>query len=666
MIDLSIIIVNYNVKEFLQNLLHSIDQASKHHNVEVIVADNASDDGSVDILRNKYPDVKLIANKDNVGFGKANNQGLEISSGRYLLLINPDTIVKEDTFEHLINFMNKSPEVGMVGCKVLNPDGTLQLACRRSFPGPWTSFTKITGLSSFFPKSKLFGRYNMTYLNENESYEVDAISGCFMFLRREVYEATKGFDPQFFMYGEDLDLCFRTQKAGYKVYYYHQTEIIHYKGESTKRSSIDETKIFYEAMQIFVKKHLSASFIVSGILQLGIIIRKLLAFLNKNKLVLIGLFFDFILFNLVFYFSEKSYRTGSWEGIPEEVKPWIFLVPSTLQVLISASVGAYKKNSISVLRSLASLFVGLIVLSALTFFFKQYAYSRAVLLIMYSALLVVFPVWRILFKVIFKSGLEAGSENAKTIIVGTGEHAQELGVKLAASFTNLHNVIGLIGNSVGEIGSKVGNFEVIGSLDTIRKVIRENNVDKVIFTSAEVKFYNMFSIVSICEDEKVEFLVAGNELDYMVGKSSVSLLDDISLLKIQYNISQPIHKFIKLTVEKFISIPIFFLLFPFVFIFDKISKNKSEWRNFILGIPQVLVGKKSIVGPYLDGNPNGLYLGKAGLTGLWYTEPVDLSDNEEINKLNLFYAKNQNIWLDLEIIGKAIAKMFTKRRRYEQ
>jgi len=269
-LDISIIIVNYNVKEFLQNLLHSLEKASSNISTEIIIVDNASDDGSVEFIREKFPEVKIIANKINLGFGKANNQALKQASGKYILLINPDSVVSEDTFERMITFFENNPTAGLAGCKILNPDGTLQLACRRSFPGPWTSFCKVTGLSTLFPKSKLFARYNLTYHDENKTYEVDAVSGSFMMIRKEVYDNVGGFDEDFFMYGEDLDLSYRIQKAGYKVYYVHETQIIHYKGESTKRSSIDETKVFYDAMHLFVRKHLSGSFLVEAILRSAI------------------------------------------------------------------------------------------------------------------------------------------------------------------------------------------------------------------------------------------------------------------------------------------------------------------------------------------------------------------------------------------------------------
>jgi O-antigen biosynthesis protein len=188
MLDLSVIIVNYNVKEFLQNLLHSIEKASSNITKEIIIVDNASDDGSTELIKQKFPSVKLIENKTNYGFGKANNQALKIAKGEFILLINPDTVVSENTFDELIQFFRTNQTAGLAGCKILNPDGTLQLACRRSFPGPWTSFCKVTGLSNLFPNSRIFARYNLTYLDENQTYEVDAISGSFMMMRKEVYQ----------------------------------------------------------------------------------------------------------------------------------------------------------------------------------------------------------------------------------------------------------------------------------------------------------------------------------------------------------------------------------------------------------------------------------------------------------------------------------------------
>ena len=488
MIDLSIIIVNYNVKEFLLNLLDSIRKSSGNISKEIFVVDNASNDGSCELIAQKYPDVKLIQNSKNVGFGSANNQALQIAQGKYLLMINPDTIVREDTFIKMISFFVSHPSAGIAGCKVLNPDGTIQLACRRGFPGPWTSFTKVMGLSKLFPKNRLFARYNLTYLDENQTYEVDAVSGAFMMMKKEVYEKIGGFDPQFFMYGEDLDLCYRTQKAGYKVFYFHETEIIHYKGESTKRSNLDETKIFYDAMHLFVRKHFSSSFLIETILQFAIIFRKLIAFANVYRLNVISIVVDFFLFSLAIRIAEETYLGSQSRSFPHYAVPFIYFIPSVIQVIISSLTGVYKKNSLPVLKTIISLIYGFICLAALTYFLKQYGFSRAVVLITYASSLAAFISWRIILKVIFKVGLDTDTKKSRTLIVGSEITTEEIASKIKSNSTKLHQVIGLIGLSVKSIGQKPGNYSVIGSVENIKKIIDEQKIDKVIISSEDLSF----------------------------------------------------------------------------------------------------------------------------------------------------------------------------------
>ncbi|PKL83342.1 MAG: glycosyl transferase [Ignavibacteriae bacterium HGW-Ignavibacteriae-3] len=656
--DLSIIIVNYNVKEFLLNLLDSVLAASKNISIEIIVVDNASDDGSIEILKDKFPGVKLIANKVNVGFGSANNQAMKIAVGKYFLLINPDTIVREDTFEKMIGFFENTPEAGIAGCRVLNPDGSLQLACRRSFPGPWTSFTKVTGLSRLFPKSRILARYNLTYLDENKTYEVDAVSGAFLMLRREVFEKIGGFDEQFFMYGEDLDLCYRAQKSDFNIYYVHSTEIIHYKGESTKRSSIDETQVFYHAMHLFVRKHLSSSIIVESILQLAIIFRKLFAFANVYKLSIIAIITDFITFSASVLLAEKIYSNDHWVGFPSFVIPWVYFIPALIQIIISGIAGSYKKKSFSILKNIFSLLAGMIFLAALTYFFKQVAFSRAVVLITYSLAIVFFLLWRITLKVVFKLGLEIDTRKSRTLIVASENKAEELAIKLKNTFTRLYQVVGLIGLSRKSIGGSVGNIKILGAIDNIKKIITDEKIDKVIFSSDDLSINQMFAVVADCQGENVEFLIAGKESDYLVGKSSVTMLDDIAFLKVQYNISSFFHRASKRIMDITLSIPILFLVYPFIYLFKKFTSEKNTFSQFILKIPGVFSGKKSFVGPRDSSYHGELYVGKTGITGFWFLENLFESDREEIKKLDIFYAKNQNVWLDMEILGKTISKMF--------
>ncbi|MEE9430473.1 MAG: glycosyltransferase [Melioribacteraceae bacterium] len=662
MIDLSIIIVNYNVKEFLLNLLASLEKASQNITTEIIVVDNNSTDDSIAAVEQKYTSVITIENKNNVGFGKANNQGLEIAKGKNILLINPDTLVKEDTLETMIKFLADNTEVGIAGCKVLNPDGTLQLACRRSFPRPWVSFTKVVGLSKMFPQSKLFAQYNLTYLDENESNEVDAISGSFMMLKKEVYNKVGGFDKDFFMYGEDLDLCYRIQQTGYKVFYVSTTEIIHYKGESTKRSAIDETKVFYGAMQLFVKKHLSSSILVGMILQMAIFFRKLLAFANVNKLIFVGIVFDFIFFSALIKLSENLYSHSTWKGFPEIFIPWVYILPAVFQIFTSAFLGAYKRNTLSVLRSIISLFVGLVVLTSITFFFKQFAFSRAVMLMTYGFSFFLFSFWRIIMKVFFLKKENVFNAQHNTVLVGTDKKAIDLAKKIKENLTGNYNLIGLIGLEIKDIGSKLGNHKVIGSIDNLRKVLIEYKISKVIFSSDSIEFNKVFSSVAESQGQNVDFLMSGSELDYMVGKSAITQIENIPLLKIHYNISITSHKIIKRIFDFIFSVFVLLFLFPIVYLFNFTKNNRSEFAKGILQLPKVLIGKMSLVGLQKKSFHSELFLGKPGITGLWFTEINNQNNTEESKRQNLFYAKNQNIWLDLEIIGKSIAKYFLMRR----
>lgn len=655
---LSVIIVNYNVKEYLKNLLYSLDKAAAGIKYEVIVVDNASDDGSVELLKEKFPSVKLIVNEKNLGFGKANNIGLALSKGEFILLINPDTIIQEDTLTKMFSFLESNDKAGLAGCKILNPDGTLQLACRRSFPGPWTSFCKVTGLSNLFPDSRFFARYNLTYLDENKSYEVDAISGSFMMMRREVYEKVGGFDEQFFMYGEDLDLCYRVQKAGFKNFYVHDTQIIHYKGESTRRSDLDETKVFYNAMHLFVKKHLSSSFLVELILRSAINIRKIIAFAGRRKYTFLFLAFDFILFDLSLFISEKIYSSNSaWKGFPPNDLLTVFTLPAAFYVLIALLSGDYKKDRLSVLKNLGVLAVSFILLTSLTFFFKQFAYSRAVVIILFVILFFTLSIWRIVAKLVFKIGWEKNYlKQKRTLIVGTNDLSLTIASKLKKKYTDFHTVAGLISASNKEIGQSFQGFDVLGSIQNIKKIIGSKKINEVIFSS-ELSYNQMMAIVSNCQNLNVDFKIIGDDLDFIVGETKVSLLDDLPLIELTYSISNPLQRFLKRTFDICASTAVLFSFYPLIYFISKLSAKESDFRKMILQVPSVLKGSKSFVGPASLENETELYLGKPGLTGFWFTEDVK---KDELKKLNILYAKNQNIWLDLEIIGRTITKIWSK------
>ncbi len=254
MITLSIVIVNYNVCGFLEQCLLSLADAVKEIPHEIFVVDNASTDGSDTYIPRRFPQVKYIYNAENVGFARANNQAMALSSGRYVLLLNPDTVVGESVLSEACRFLDDHPDAGALGVKMLDGDGRFLPESKRGFPSPWVSFCKIFGLAKMFPRSPRFGRYHLRYLDENEINRVDVLSGAFMLLRRSTLDRCGLLDEQFFMYGEDIDLSYRMTLTGQHNYYL-PLRIIHYKGESTKTESLRYVRIFYQAMLIFLRKH---------------------------------------------------------------------------------------------------------------------------------------------------------------------------------------------------------------------------------------------------------------------------------------------------------------------------------------------------------------------------------------------------------------------------
>ncbi|MFM7722501.1 MAG: glycosyltransferase, partial [Bacteroidota bacterium] len=281
--QLSIIIVNYNVQHFLEQCLSSVEKASAGMQVEVIVVDNNSVDQSLSMVRKKFPQVKLIANKENVGFSKANNQGIAESTGKYILLLNPDTLVKEDTFSKVVEFMDHHEQVGGLGVKMFDGSGKLLPESKRGLPTPETSFYKISGLYKLFPKNGRINRYYMGNLSYDENQEIEILSGAFMFMRKTTLDQVGWLDEDFFMYGEDVDLSWRIIQGGWKNIYFADTSIIHYKGESTKKGSLNYVYVFYNAMGIFAKKHFSkgnaSSFTL--LIHLAIWMRASLSFLKR-------------------------------------------------------------------------------------------------------------------------------------------------------------------------------------------------------------------------------------------------------------------------------------------------------------------------------------------------------------------------------------------------
>ncbi|MCK9408497.1 MAG: glycosyltransferase [Bacteroidetes bacterium] len=658
--DISVIIVNYNVREFLNNALVSLSKALEGYSSEVFVVDNASDDGSIELIQKNFPQVILVANTENVGFAKANNQALALSTGKYILLLNPDTLVQEETFSALIDFFYHHSNAGMVGCKILNPDGSLQLPCRRSFPTPWTAFTKTFGLSALFPKSKLFARYNLTYLDPDQSYEVDAVSGSFMMITRDVYNTIGGLDETFFMYGEDLDWCFRVQQMGWKVYYVPTTSIIHYKGESTKRSDIDELKVFYQAMRLFVRKHHTGSPLFEWFIYSGIHLRRILA--NAARLIRPGMiaFIDTIIIIVTILIGEYI-RKHALFSFPEYAYPWTFIIPSLIVVLSLLFFGVYTEYKLSVSRSFAAVLTGFTIIAAMVAFEKDFAFSRIIMIISGGLSLIVIPGWRLTLRILGFGEKTSRTTlfGRRTVIVGVQQSGQEILKKLRAKVGGGYSVVGFIDVNRKRIGEKVMDVEILGSIETIGKVVQEEHISEVIFSSDAVSYSTILSVIANNQNRFVNFRLVPNNLEVIIGKPSIDQLDEIPFIEIEYNIAKPGNRFVKRSFD--IAFSLFFLIsiVPFVYFKRIFSKTPASGLSAaVMKLPHVLSGTMSIVGFHSlnTGISKIIVRGKPGITGLLQIQNENVLSAEEIEQYDLYYAKNQSLILDLEIIVKSLQK----------
>ncbi|HDZ10795.1 MAG TPA: glycosyltransferase, partial [Bacteroidetes bacterium] len=500
---ISIIIVNFNVRDFLAQTLRSVKKATRSISSQIIVVDNHSSDGSSEIVEKNFPGVVLLKNTENIGFARANNQALKIARGKYLVLLNPDTIVQEDTFETLIRFFDTHPEAGMAGCRILNPDGTLQLACRRSFPTPWVAFTKLVGLDGFFPKSRLFGRYNLTYLDPNRPAEVDAISGSFMMVRREVYEQVGALDERFFMYGEDLDWCFRIKKAGWQIYYVPKTQIIHYKGASSIKSERDTLLLFYKAMLQFVQKHFKGKylFLPQWFLITGIAVRGGISFLIRLLKKLALPFVDLLFLNLALIIG-LIVRFGS----PAHLSDY-FIVDAIYSAVWLASFyffDLYERQKFSLSRAMSAILLGLVVNGTFTFFFKQIAFSRVVVLVMGLAALILLPGWRLAVHLLAKSrklpflkSFQDAFVRKKTVLVGPGAALQNLITRLRQRPDTGSAVVGLVLPSEQNGGEYA--VPLLGTLENLPWIIQNEKIREVIFSSGSLNYDLILQLISPAE-----------------------------------------------------------------------------------------------------------------------------------------------------------------------
>ena len=651
---LSIIIVNYNVKVFIEQCLLSVREAIVDMDAEVFVVDNNSVDGSIEMLREKFPEITLIANKDNVGFSKANNQAIRISKGEYVLLLNPDTIVEQDTFQKVVNFMDQHPDAGGLGVKMVDGKGNFLPESKRGLPTPSVAFYKIFGFSKLFPKSKTFAKYHLGFLDNDEINEIEVLSGAFMLMRKETLDKVGLLDEDYFMYGEDIDLSYRIIKGGYKNYYFPETRIIHYKGESTKKSSVNYVFVFYKAMVIFAKKHFSQknAKLFSFFINLAIYLRASMALANRfmSKMLLPLLDFGLLMGGLYFIKNswEKNYLNTMGEGYPQDLVS--IAIPSYVIAWIVSNFfnGAYDKP-IRILKLFQGIFVGTaIILIVYAVLPESYRFSRAVILFGTLWALFSLSLLRFLLHFLHIKKYRIGENVSKRFaIVGELEEVKRV-TSILKNTSIQPSFIGLIA-----INSEQKYEGAIGSLSQIRDLVNIYNINELIFCSKDIPTHKIIDQMSQLADLELEIKIAPTSSLAIVGSQSINTVEDVYIVDID-SINKISNKRNKRTLDFFLS-GFLLLTFPFSIFF---VQNKS---SYFTNLWKVFLGKLTFVGYSSKLSKKQDYLPhiRKGILS-----PVDIFketlDKETIYKLNILYVKDYCLRNDLNIIFKAFKKLGRK------
>jgi len=650
---ISIVIVNYNVKHFLEQCLLSVRKAVIGIDAEVFVVDNNSVDGSQTMLRDKFPEVQLIANKVNKGFSRANNQAIEQSCGEYILLLNPDTVVEDDTFKKVIDFMDEHPDAGGLGVKMIDGKGNFLPESKRGLPKPNVAFYKIFGLSRLFPKSRTFGKYHLGYLDKEEIHEVDVLSGAFMLLRKSVLDKIGLLDETFFMYGEDIDLSYRISKAGYKNYYFPKTRIIHYKGESTKKSSINYVFVFYNAMVIFATKHFSKknARLFSLLINMAIYLRASMAIVSRFFSRAFLPILDIILLFSGIYFIKEYWETHVIfrEGGQYPVEFITIVVPIYIFVwLVSVFFSGGYDRPIRLRKILQGLFIGtMIILVAYALLSEDYRFSRAIIILGATWGVISLSGARLLLHMLkFKNVNLSTEKNKRFIIIGGKEEANRVAALLQKTYIS-PSFIGLI--STSDKRSKNDGF--IGSIDQLKDIIFIYKISEVIFCSKDLSHQLIIDKMSELQDANVDFKIAPEDSHAIIGSNSINTSGEFYTVEIN-SIADHRNKRNKRLVD-IITVFILLIIFP-VMIFI-VKKPAGLFRNIIT----VLFGKHSWVG-YFDSeetNNSHLPLIKPGIL-----TPGDAFLRRSISQetaqwLNLVYARDYKFTTDINIIFKGIKNL---------
>lgn len=648
---LSVIIVNYNVKYFLEQALLSVRQACVGIDSEIFVVDNNSVDDSVAMVREKFSEVVVIANKNNPGFSIANNQAIQQSSGEYVLLLNPDTVVEEDTFKKCIEFMDARPDAGGLGIKMIDGSGRFLPESKRGFPSPAVAFYKTFGLSKLFPKSKTFNRYHLGYLDKDENHEVDVLAGAFMWLRRSVLEEIGLLDETFFMYGEDIDLSYRIVKAGYKNYYFADSTIIHYKGESTKKGSLNYVKTFYNAMIIFARKHFKGdqAWLFILMLQLAIYFRAFITlasnFFKAAYLPILDASLMFAGFYFLkdfwsnYYFKDPDYYPSSflYFNIPLYISIWLISIYFN---------GGYDRRYN--LRQLTrGIFVGTVFLAAIYGFLDlEYRTSR-VLIVLGMVWAVVSTIGlRLLLHFINHQNFNIGRErNYNLVIVGSLDESERvMGLLHQAQIQK--NFIGTVAPGKSEEERKY-----LSEINQLDEVVHIYKVDEVIFCSKDVSAQSIMSWMTKLGSE-VSYKIVPKESLSIIGSTSKNSAGELYTIDIRFRIADQRNR----RNKRMLDIICTFVLLIFVPILIWKMKNKL---GYLLNCWKVLIGRKTWVGYAAHSKNYDEHLPKikAGILSPLDSLRITSLSEATVTRLNYLYAKDYTTGSDLDIIWKGFWSM---------
>jgi O-antigen biosynthesis protein len=636
---LSVIIVNYNVKYFLEHCLWSVVKAMENIQGEIFVVDNDSGDGSRDFFLDKFPEVTFIWNPENEGFAKANNKALKRASGKYILFLNPDTIVPEDCFSNCLSFMRSRGDSGALGIKMIDGSGNFLKESKRAFPSPMTSLFKLSGLTRLFPKSKLFSKYHLGFLDENINHEVDVLAGAFMIIPKKILDSTGTFDESFFMYGEDIDLSYRIQKAGYKNYYFAEGSILHFKGESTKKGSLNYVKIFYKAMSVFVKKHYGGTKagLFNLLIQVAIFLRAVLA-ATARFLKWIGLpVIDAGMILLSFWIVKFLWSNFVKRDVNYLPNLLIIAFPAFTLLFLAASYFAglydngYKQSRLN--KSAATAI--LVLLSVYSLLPESLRFSRGILLFgSLTAFLLMTVVRRLLlgWNVIESAG--EGDEINQTVIAGSESDFNEVNGLLQKAGMQ-ERVLGRI--EPGEVGGP----QTIGTFNNLKSLLHRYPVKEIIFCEGNLSFKKIIEVLpSLPQHLRIKLYSA--HTNTLIGSRRKDESGNYLSKNSSLRLSQPVSLRNKSLSDVVIAL-LFLITFPVHFIL------KARPFGFFKNVISVFLLKKTWIGyalPEKDLPPlKPGVLTSTGLPGFLNTLP-----DKSLLAADILYAKSFTIVNDAKII----------------